>query len=77
MAPLHTFDLALLPVAPILWGVLACAFIVFCIYSAIMLWHWKEYSNGKFTTTVHMFVYLGVGGAFLAVMGLAATWYTL
>lgn len=64
-----------LPVSSVLWIVFALACIVFCVFSAIMLWHWREYSTGKFTTTANMAVYLGVGVALLGVMALAALWY--
>ena len=56
---------------------LIVAVAVFCLYSAILLWHWKEYSMGKYTTVANMLVYLGVGVACLIVMGLAAVWYGL
>ena len=68
---------ALLPIGAVLWVFLGVVFIVYGIHSAIMLWHWKEYSTGKYTTVTNMFMYLGVSGGFLFLMFLAASWYSL
>lgn len=73
--PSVRLDLSVLPLDLILWVGLILAVVVFGIYSALMLWHWKEYSTGKFTTVANMVVYLGVGAACLLVMGLATVWY--
>jgi hypothetical protein len=51
--------------------------IVFAIYSAVMLWHWKEYSTGKYTTAANIFLYVGVAAGFLIMMALAAMWYSV
>lgn len=64
------------PVAGLLWIVLGIVFITFGIFSTLMLWHWREYSTGKYTTTVNMTVYLAVGFGLLIVMALAASWYS-
>lgn len=72
-----TLNSAALPLDLLLWGGLVVAALVFGIYSAILLWHWKEYSTGKFTTVANMGVYLSVGGALLVVMALAAMWSSL
>jgi len=69
--------LAAIPLGGILWSVLGVTFIIYGIYSAIMLWHWNEYSTGKYTTAANMFVYLGVSAGFFALMFLAASWYSL
>jgi uncharacterized membrane protein len=66
-----------LPIDLILWGLLGVLIIGFGIYSAVLLWHWKLYSTGKFTTVANMFIYLGVSVGFIVLMVLAATWYTL
>jgi hypothetical protein len=68
---------ASLPLGGILWSLLGLTFIVFGIYSVVMLWHWKEYSTGKYTTAANMFVYLGVSVGFIMLMFLAASWYSL
>jgi len=60
-----------------LWIGITVMMILFGIYSAILLWHWKEYSTGKFTTVANMLIYVGVGGGFLLIMALAALWYGL
>lgn len=65
------------PFGIILWGVLGLMIVVFCIFSAILLWHWKVYSTGRFTTVATMFTYLGVSGGLLALMALSAMWFTL
>jgi hypothetical protein len=65
------------PVDLVLWGVLGVTIIIFGLYSAVLLWHWKEYSTGKFTTVANMFMYLGVSGCLLALMALSAAGYSL
>ena len=66
-----------IPVGPVLWVVLGITFIVFGVYSVILLWHWNEYSTGKFTTITNMVTYGTVGVGLLALMVLSATWYSL
>jgi hypothetical protein len=66
-----------LPIESILWVVLGISVIVFGLYSSILLWHWKIYSTGKFTTISNMFVYLGVGGGFIAIMALSIIWFSV
>ncbi len=68
--------LADLPIDTILWATLGLTLIVFAVYSFILLWHWKEYGTGKFTTLANMFIYLGVSGGCLVLMVLGATWYS-
>ena len=58
----------LVPISMLLWGVVALVAIVFCIFSAIMFWHWKLYSTGRFTTVTSMTAYLVVGFGLLGVM---------
>jgi|GEM_PF-3015742 len=66
-----------LPLDLIMWGLFGIVLIIYAIYSLIMLWHWKEYSTGKYTTVANMFMYVGVSVGFLAMMALAATWYSV
>jgi hypothetical protein len=66
-----------LPFDLILWGVLAAVLIVFNIFSAILLWHWRTYSTGRFTTVANMFMYLGVGVGLLIAMAVAAFSFSL
>jgi hypothetical protein len=76
-----SFDLSstglLFPLGLVLVGVLGVLLIAFAIFSAIMFWHWKAYSTGKFTTMATMFTYLVVSGGFIVAMALAVTWYAL
>ena len=72
-----TLNVAAFPLDAILWIGLIVAVVVFGVYSAILLWHWKEYSTGKFTTVANMGVYLSVGGGLLVTMALAAVWSSL
>ena len=72
-----TSTISALPMGGILWSVLALLFIVFGLYSVVLLWHWKEYSTGKYTTVANMTIYLGVGLGLLALMLLATLWYTM
>ena len=58
-----------------MWGVLGITLIVFGVYSAVLLWHWRIYSTGKFTTVSNMLLYLGVSGIFLVLMAGAAVTY--
>ena len=71
-----TFDLTTLSLETPLWLGLAFALVVFGVYSVVLLWHWKEYSMGKFTTVANMFVYVGVGVGLLVIMALSAGWYS-
>lgn len=66
-----------LPLDLALWVGLIVAVAVFCLYSAILLWHWKQYSTGKFTTVANMLVYLAVGVGCLLTMGIATVWFGL
>jgi hypothetical protein len=73
----NAVQISALPLDLVLWTVVLFSIIVFAIYSAILLWHWKEYSTGKFTTVANMVVYLSVGSGCLAVMALSAFWFGL
>jgi DNA-binding transcriptional regulator of glucitol operon len=66
-----------LPLGTILLIGFVLAIIVFCVYTAIVFWHWKEYSTGKFTTVANMGMYLLVGFGLLCVMGISTFWYLL
>ncbi len=65
-----------LPIETILWLILGVVVITFGVYSAILLWHWKLYSTGKFTTVGNMIVYLSVGAGFIFVMILSILGYS-
>ena len=59
-----------------MWGVLGITLIVFGVYSAILLWHWRVYSTGKFTTVGNMLLYIGVSLLFICIMVFSALAYT-
>ena len=65
-----------LPIDIVLWIVFGITIIVFGIYSAILLWHWKIYSTGKFTTVSNMILYLGVSAVCIVIMIGSALAYT-
>ena len=69
---LHT-----LPVHLILWSVVAVMLTIFLVYSVILLWHWKEYSTGKYTTVGSMLMYLSVSACLFALMAASIMWYSL
>lgn len=75
MQPSYPLGLDAFPVPLVLWVVFALACIAFCVFGAIMFWHWKEYSTGKFTTTANMLIYLSVGAGCLCAMAFSALWY--
>lgn len=66
---------AFFDMSSVLWIGLIVAVVVFGAYSAILLWHWKEYSTGRFTTVANMLVYLAVGAGCIITMALSALWY--
>ncbi len=66
-----------LPVGGTLLGVFGITAFVFSIYSAVLLWHWRMYSTGKFTTAANMLVFLSVGIGLLLVMVFSIAWYSL
>ncbi len=63
-----------LPIENMLWFVFGAVLLVFGIFSAVLLWHWKLYSTGKFTTVSNMFVYLGVSAGLFTVMAFSIIW---
>ena len=65
-----------LPIDIILWAIFGITLIVFGVYSAVLLWHWKIYSTGKFTTVSNMVLYLIVSAVFLSIMIFSAVYYT-
>ncbi len=73
----HAFALGDIPLDLILWGIVGLTIIAFTAYSAILLWHWKTYSTGKYTTVANMLVYLGVSVSLISIMALSALWYSL
>lgn len=75
-SPLENLTLNL-PVDLILWGILAAVLIVFNVFSAILLWHWRTYSTGRFTTVANMLLYVGVGAGLLVAMAISALSYSL
>ena len=69
--------ISVLPVGPILWIVAVLAAILFLVHAVIMMWHWREYSTGAYTTAANLLIFLGVGGGCIALMFLSALWYSL
>lgn len=65
-----------IPVGMALFGLFGFAAFIFSVYSAVLLWHWKKYSTGKFTTMTNMILYLSVGGGLIIVMLLSIIWYS-
>ena len=65
-----------LPIGAIMWIVLALVTVVFIVFSAILIWHWRMYSTGKFTTVSNMVMYLTVSLFFIVLMGASATAYS-
>ncbi len=57
-----------LPVDTILWSLFGVTLIAFGIFSAVLLWHWKLYSTGKYTTVGNMVIYLSVSAGLFTVM---------
>jgi hypothetical protein len=70
---LYTFFMGLSLILTLLFFI---TLIIFFGYSAVLLWQWKQYSTGKYTTVVHMFFYMGVSMIFLLIM-LGGLLYTL
>jgi hypothetical protein len=66
-----------LPFDLILGGVLVAVLVVFAVFSAILFWHWRTYSTGRFTTATNMLLYLGVGTAFVVAMAASTLIYTM
>lgn len=66
-----------LPVGGVLLAVFGLTAFVFSVYSAVLLWHWRMYSTGKFTTATNMLVFLSVGIGLLLAMVLSIAWYSL
>jgi len=66
-----------LPIEIILWVIFGGVLLVFGSFSAVLLWHWKLYSTGKFTTVSNMILYLAVSAGLLTMMILSIFWYSL
>jgi hypothetical protein len=75
-SPLENLSLNL-PFDLVLWGIFAAVLIVFNVFSAILLWHWRTYSTGRFTTLANMLLYVGVGVGLLVAMAISALSYSL
>ncbi len=60
-----------------LWFVTFLMLTVFGVYSTILLWHWKKYGTGRFTTTANATLYLVVSLCFCTLMVGAALTATL
>ncbi len=71
MEILHT-----IPIGYVMWGVFGVTLIIFSVYSAILIWHWRVYSTGKFTTVSNLLLYLGVSMLFIAIMAFSAFAYS-
>lgn len=69
--------LVTLPLHYVLWGTLVTVLVVFVIFSGVLLWHWKLYSTGRYTTYASGLVYIAVSMFFIVLMVLGASWYTL
>lgn len=74
-AVLHSLES--LPIGGVLLTIFGVTAFVFSIYSAVLLWHWRMYSTGKFTTAANMLVFLSVGIGLLLVMVFSIAWYSL
>jgi hypothetical protein len=66
-----------LPFDLVLWGVFAGVLIVFNMFSAVLFWHWRTYSTGRFTSMTNLLMYLGVGICLLLVMAFSALSFSL
>ncbi|KKS30297.1 MAG: hypothetical protein UV60_C0004G0002 [Parcubacteria group bacterium GW2011_GWA2_43_11] len=66
-----------LPVEIILWVIFGGMLLIFGSFSAVLLWHWKIYSTGRFTTVSNMVLYLTVSAGFLTIMIISIFWYSL
>lgn len=66
-----------LPIGGVLLAIFGVTAFVFSVYSAVLLWHWRMYSTGKFTTAANMLVFLSVGIGLLLVMVFSIAWYSL
>lgn len=52
----------------ILWVALLIAVLAFVVFSLVLIWHWKKYSTGKYTTYGSILVYLVVSGCCIGAM---------
>ena len=69
----HTLEQ--IPILLILIGLFVFSLVAFGVYSAVLLWHWRKYSTGKFTTISNMTTYASVGGGLIITMFLSILWY--
>jgi len=77
MKEIASFDfLQAIPLDIVLWVIFGITLLIFGVYSAILLWHWKMYSTGKFTTVSNMILYLCVSAVFLILMIISAISYS-
>jgi len=65
-----------LPIDIVLWVLFGLVLVVFGIFSAVLLWHWKLYSTGKYTTVSNMILYLTVSAVFLFFMIISVLSYS-
>jgi hypothetical protein len=66
-----------IPFDLLLWGAFGATIVTFNVYSAILLWHWRTYSTGRFTSIGNMLLYMGVGAGLLLAMAIAALSFSL
>jgi hypothetical protein len=66
-----------IPMTPVLWVIFGISVLIFTLYSGMLLWHWKLYSTGKFTTVSNALLYLSVSIGFIFVMGFSIIWYSI
>lgn len=65
-----------IPFDLIMWSLFGIAALIFGLFSAVLFWHWRVYSTGKFTTIGNLLVFLCVGAGFLVIMLLSTFWYS-
>lgn len=61
----------------ILWVALLLVVLVFVVFSLVLIWHWKKYSTGKYTTYGSILAYLIVSGGCIGAMATGALMVSL
>ncbi len=56
-----------LPIS-VLWFATFLIITFYGVYSTILLWHWKKYGTGRFTTAANAVLYLLVSLGFIMLM---------
>jgi hypothetical protein len=65
------------PIDSILWVVFGVTVVGFGVFSAILFWHWRLYSTGKYTTVGNMILYLSVSSGLIGTMIASLVWFSL